>query len=83
MHDDIFALTGAAESSAVDDKPSPSLFTLAGLGVSIALCVAGGVVLGLYLDGVTHRSPLFTLLGLVVGVVLAVVTAYVEIKKFL
>ena len=67
----------------MDEKPSPSLFTLAGLGISIALCVAGGVVLGLYLDGVTHRSPLFTLLGLVVGVVFAVVTAYVEIKKFL
>jgi ATP synthase protein I len=67
----------------VDEKPSPSLFTLAGLGISIALCVAGGVILGLYLDGVTHRSPLFVLLGLVVGVVFAVVTAYVEIKKFL
>jgi F0F1-type ATP synthase assembly protein I len=67
----------------VDDKPSPNLFTLAGLGISIALCVAGGVVLGLYLDGVTHRSPLFALLGLVVGVAFAVVTAYLEIKKFL
>jgi F0F1-type ATP synthase assembly protein I len=67
----------------VDDKPTPSFFTLAGLGISIALCVAGGVILGLYLDGVTHRSPLFTLLGLVVGVVFAVVTAYVEIKRFM
>ena len=67
----------------MEDKPSPNLFTLAGLGISIALCVAGGVVLGLYLDGVTHRSPLFTLSGLAVGLVLAVVTAYVEIKRFL
>ncbi|HVA03377.1 MAG TPA: AtpZ/AtpI family protein [Acidimicrobiales bacterium] len=53
------------------------------MGVSIALCVAGGVVLGLYLDGITHRSPLFTFLGLAFGVVLAVFTAYLEIKKFL
>ena len=83
MHDDIFALSGARRVGAVDDKPSPNLFTLAGLGISIALCVAGGVILGLYLDGVTHRSPLFTLSGLAVGVVFAVVTAYVEIKKFL
>jgi F0F1-type ATP synthase assembly protein I len=67
----------------VDEKPSPSIFTLAGMGVSIALCVAGGVVLGLYLDGITHRSPLFTFLGLAFGVVLAVFTAYLEIKKFL
>lgn len=67
----------------MDEKPSPGLFVLAGLGISIALCVAGGVILGLYLDSVTHRSPLFALLGLLVGVVFAVVTAYVEIKKFL
>jgi ATP synthase protein I len=67
----------------MDDKPSPSFFTLAGMGVSVALCVAGGVVLGLYIDGVTHRSPVFTLVGLVVGIVFAVLTAYAEIKKFL
>jgi F0F1-type ATP synthase assembly protein I len=67
----------------VDDKPSPNLFTLATLGISIALCIAVGVVLGLYLDGVTHRSPLFTLCGLALGVVAAVATAYLEIKRFL
>ena len=67
----------------MDEKPSPSIFTLAGMGVSIALCVAGGLVFGLYLDGQTHQSPLFTLLGLVVGVALAVFTAYLEIKRFL
>jgi F0F1-type ATP synthase assembly protein I len=45
--------------------------------------VAGGVGLGIYLDDVTHRSPLFTLLGLALGVVIAVAVAYVQIKKFL
>jgi len=53
------------------------------LGISIAICVAGGVGLGILLDGSTHRSPLFTLLGLAVGVVLAVAVAYLEIKRFL
>lgn len=68
----------------MEEKPSPpSLFALAGLGVSIGLCVAIGVGLGLYLDDVTHRSPLFTLIGLVVGISMAVATAYIEIKKLL
>ena len=67
----------------MDEKPSPGPFVLAGMGISIALCVAGGVVLGLYLDDLTRRSPLFVLLGLVVGIVFAVLTAYAEIKRFL
>jgi hypothetical protein len=35
------------------------------------------------MDGVTHRSPLFTLVGLALGVALAIAVAYVQIKKFL
>ena len=65
------------------DQQLPGLVTLASLGVSIAICVAGGVGLGIYLDDTTHRSPLFTLLGLALGLVLAVAVAYVQIKKFL
>ena len=66
-----------------DKQATPGLFVLAGLGVSIAICVAGGVGLGIYLDGSTHRSPLFTLVGLGFGVALAVAVAYLEIKRFL
>jgi len=67
----------------VEEKPSPSVFTLLGMGVSIALCIAVSLLLGIWLDSVTHLSPLFTLLGLLAGIVFAVVTAYVQIKKFL
>ena len=67
----------------MEQKPSPSVFTLVGMGVSIALCIAVGLVVGVWLDSVTHRSPLFSLVGLLVGIVFAVVTAYVQIKKFL
>ncbi len=66
------------------EKPTPpSFLALTGLGVSIAICIAIGVGLGIYLDDVTHHSPLFTLTGLVVGIAMAVATAYVEIKKLL
>ena len=67
----------------MEDKRPPSFLVLAGMGLSIALCVAGGLLLGLYLDGSTHRSPLFTLLGLTVGVVFGVGIAYVRIKRLM
>jgi F0F1-type ATP synthase assembly protein I len=67
----------------VEQKPSPSVFTLVGMGVSIALCIAVGLILGVWLDSVTHLSPWFSLAGLLFGVVFAVVTAYVQIRKFL
>ena len=66
-----------------DEQATLGLFTLAGLGLSIAVCVAGGVGLGIYLDDTTHRSPLFTLVGLALGVAVAVGVAYLEIKRFL
>jgi hypothetical protein len=66
----------------VEEKPSPGVFTLVGMGVSIALCIAAGLVLGVWLDAVTHLSPWFSLLGLLVGIVFAVTTAYVQIKRF-
>jgi F0F1-type ATP synthase assembly protein I len=53
------------------------------MGVSIALCITVGLVVGIWLDAVTHHSPWFTLIGLLVGIVLAVTTAYVQIKRFL
>lgn len=62
---------------------SPGLFALAGMGLSIAVCVAGGLGFGIYLDGTSHHSPLFTLLGLAVGVAIAVALAYLQIKRFL
>jgi hypothetical protein len=68
----------------MEEKPSPpSFLTLAGLGISVALCVAGGVVLGLYLDARTHQSPLFTFIGLAVGVASGVGLAYLEIRRLL
>ena len=70
-------------SDKVGRPNSPGLFALAGMGLSIAVCVAGGVGLGIYLDGITHHSPLFTLLGLATGVAVAVVLAYLQIKRFL
>lgn len=44
---------------------------LTGLGWYIATCIVVGVVGGVVLDKLIHTSPLFTLLGTVVGSVVA------------
>ncbi len=49
---------------------------LIGVGFYIAICIVGGVALGLWLDRVTHTNLIFTLLGLVVGLLFAFVGVY-------
>ncbi len=44
---------------------------LIGLGWYIVFCILLGLVVGLWLDGVLHVSPVFTLLGILLGVVAA------------
>ncbi len=44
---------------------------LTGLGWYIALCVAGGVLLGLWGDNLLETKLLFTIVGLVLGSVAA------------
>ena len=44
---------------------------LTGLGWYIALCVVAGILIGIGLDKVTGLSPLFTLIGIVLGSVAA------------
>ncbi len=53
------------------------------LGVASALCVllAGGI--GYLIDGWAHTSPLFTLVGLGLGLVAAVLMAVARIREYL
>jgi hypothetical protein len=67
----------------VDDKRSPDLFTLLGMGVTAALCLAAGLVVGIVLDDHYRSSPVFTLIGLAVGVVMAIVAVYEQVRRFL
>ena len=44
---------------------------LTGLGWYIAFCVVAGIVLGILMDKFTGLSPLFTIIGVVLGSFLA------------
>lgn len=64
-------------------RPSFSLSTLAGLGLANAICVAGGLALGHYLDGRFDTAPVLVLIGLATGLVLGLVGSFLEIRRYL
>jgi ATP synthase protein I len=64
-------------------KPLPGAFAFAGMGTTVAGCVAAGVVLGILADNHFHTSPAFLIVGLVVGVGAAVASVVGQIKRFL
>ena len=45
---------------------------LMGAGWYFATCILAGILLGRWLDGLTGIEPLFTLLGIVLGLALAI-----------
>ena len=53
-----------------------TVLRLVGIGWYVAICIGGGAIGGLWLDRKLDLSPLFTLLGLSVGIAVAVVGMY-------
>jgi len=51
-------------------------FRFTGVGFYIGLCIIGGVYLGVWLDKKVDISPLFTLLGLGLGLFIAFYGTY-------
>jgi ATP synthase protein I len=58
-------------------------FRLTGIGFYIAACILIGIFVGLWLDSKLHTTPLFILLGLVLGLGLAVFGVYRMIRPLL
>ena len=56
---------------------------LLGLGWYVALCMILGVMGGLWLDGKLDVRPLFTLLGLALGIAVAFYGAYKLVQPLL
>jgi len=64
-------------------KPLPGPVAFVGMGSTVAGCVAVGVVLGIVADDRWHTSPAFLVVGLVLGVVAAVLTVTAQVRRFL
>ncbi len=63
--------------------PGPSGFEFLGLGALLAVAVILPLVVGIALDANTHRGPLFSLVGLLVGVGAAVAVTYKRLRRYL
>ncbi len=62
---------------------SPNGRELLGLGTFLAGSVVIPLVAGVLLDGALKTGPIFTLIGLAVGVAAAVAGGYVRFKRYL
>lgn len=54
----------------------PPVGRLIGIGWYFAICIVGGIVGGLFLDEIAGSRPLLTLLGLMLGLVVAFYGGY-------
>jgi F0F1-type ATP synthase assembly protein I len=64
-------------------KPLPGAMAFVGLGTTAAGCVAVGVGGGIALDSWLHTSPLFLVVGLVLGVAAAVGSVVAQVRRYL
>ena len=73
----------ALDSAVVVPGESPSPRQLIGLGATLVGFVVLGLVGGIALDSWLHSTPVWTMVGLFLGVLGAVGTAFGELRKFL
>lgn len=60
----------------------PGIAKLIGIGSTIAALVAGGLLLGWFIDNQVGTFPILTLVGLVVGMTSAGIQLYITFRKF-
>jgi F0F1-type ATP synthase assembly protein I len=61
----------------------PPSVQLIGIGWYVALCIILGVVGGVFLDKWIDTKPVFTLLGLLLGMIMAFWGGWVQLKEVL
>ena len=61
------------------DKWLPAL-KLTGIGFYVAICIAGGALIGWWLG---DKQPLFTIIGLLAGLIIAIYGVYSMIRSII
>ena len=79
-------MTTPDEHSA-SDTPTPaqrsSWMAFAAMGMTVASCVALGVILGIWADSQFHTAPIFLFVGLLLGCAVAATSVVSQIRRFL
>ncbi|HWG73272.1 MAG TPA: hypothetical protein VG184_04355 [Acidimicrobiales bacterium] len=64
------------------DKPGPNIMAFAGLGLMNAICLVGAMAVGWGVDSALGTSPLFIMIGLILGVLVGVFVTRAELKRW-
>jgi F0F1-type ATP synthase assembly protein I len=75
--------SGASDQEKSRLKDLPGIAAFAGMGFTIATCLAVGVVLGLYVDHLGNCAPWGLLVGIVLGTVAAVASVTKLVRRYL
>jgi F0F1-type ATP synthase assembly protein I len=68
-------------SKPISDLPGVAAF--ATMGITIAVCVGVGVLLGIWADSAWGAAPVWLVIGVVLGTVAAVVSVLQQVRRFL
>ena len=60
----------------MNSRTMGKVLRLVGIGWYVAICIGGGAAVGLWIDGKLDLNPAFTLLGLGLGIALAILGMY-------
>ncbi|HEX4703075.1 MAG TPA: AtpZ/AtpI family protein [Pseudonocardiaceae bacterium] len=60
----------------------PGLWRLVGVGTTMAVLIAGGLLIGLFIDSRAHTVPVFTLAGLGIGMAATIWYGYAKFRRF-
>jgi F0F1-type ATP synthase assembly protein I len=71
------------ESHGNETSDLPGVVAFATMGITIAVTVGIGVLLGIWADSAWGAAPLWLVIGLVLGTVAAVVSVKQQIRRFL
>jgi ATP synthase protein I len=63
-------------TSTEPDRPRGGVALVGTIGGYVALCILGGLGVGLLLDRLAHTTPLFLIAGVVVGFILSFYFVY-------
>lgn len=64
------------------DNQQPGFVAFSGLGLVNALCLAAGLIGGVFLDRALGTRPLFIFLGLIAGIAMGVLITRAEWKRY-
>jgi uncharacterized protein YneF (UPF0154 family) len=73
---------GPPDQPARPRNQTPGFLAFTGLGLQNALCLAGGLIGGVFIDRALGTRPLFIFLGLLAGIAMGVLVTRAQWKRY-